>query len=420
VLLVAGVGGELAVVAWDLIPDQQRTTLTTKVWTTALGAASAAGALRQRLAEPRDLMKSSIAYDYLPTVSGGDGSRLPLADLDREGRKFLGNAVTRDRIVEVMGGEARDPIRVYAGLDSAGSVAERARLAVAELDRLGAFACSRIVFFCPTGAGYVDPVAAEAEELMSRGDVASVVVQYSNKRAVRAFKDLSRARETWRIFLEHLCEALDARAEQRCPEIVVYGESLGAWVVAEALASEGAEAIRTLRIARGALVGLPYEARQKLRAIRDRGEALPEGLGIFGSLNDIAALRRADREGLRYVLFTHPEDPVGNFCGARLLWERPAWLGAEGRHPRIPSRMRWLPGITYLHLLFDVKNGIGSGATFENYAHDYRVELPALLRVAFGHPDVTDEQLRAIEEETVQSAERQARREARARVGPSR
>jgi uncharacterized membrane protein len=417
VVLVAGLGGELAVAAWELMPDQQQSTLMTKVWTTALAAASAAGALRQRLAEPRDLVKASIGYTYLPTVSGGDGTRLPLDRLDREGRKFLGTAIPRDRIAQVMAGDARDPIRVFAGLDSAGSVAERARLAVEELERLGAFERSRIVFFCPTGAGYVDPVAVEAEELLSRGDVASVVVQYSNKRAVRAFKDLSRARQTWQTFLEQLGQALKGRDG---PEIAVYGESLGAWVVAEALASEGAGAIRTLGIARGALVGLPFQARQKLRAIRDRGETLPEGLGSFGSLDDIAALPRDEREHLRYVLFTHPEDPVGNFSGARLLWERPPWLRPEGRHPRIPARMRWLPGITYLQLLFDVKNGIGSDATFENYAHDYRVELPALLRVAFGHPDVSDEQVHAIEDETVLSAERQARREARARVGPRR
>jgi uncharacterized membrane protein len=417
-LLFSAAGGELAVAAVERIPAEQRRRLLAKVGTTVVAAASAVGAVRQKLAEPRDPVKASILYDYRLTVSGGPGSRLPLDRLDREGRKYLGNAIPADRIAEVMGEDAAsDPVRVFAGLDSAENPAERARLAVAELERLGGFDRSRIVFFCPTGAGFVNPVAVETEELMSRGDVASVVVQYSNKRAVRAFKDLETARTTWRSVLEELDRALATRPSTERPEIVVYGESLGCWVVAEALSERGPETIEALHIARGALIGVPHTARRKLRAIRESGVELPEGLGIFGSLDELMALPQERLEQLRYVLYTHPEDPVGLFNGARLIWERPEWLTAEARHPRVP-RMRWLPWITYLHLLFDLKNGTGHSTAFANYAHDYRTELPTLLRVAFGHHDVTNRQLQAIEEETVRSAERQARREARAHVGP--
>ena len=71
-------------------------------------------------------------------------------------------------------------------------------------------------------------------------------------------------------------------------------------------------------------------------------------------------------------------------------------------------------------MMFDVKNGTGGSTAFQNYAHDYRIDVPALLKVAFGHGDVPDRQLVAIEEEVVLSAGRQARREARAHVGPVR
>ena len=420
VTLASVTGGEAALLAYELLPRQQRNTLTRRAGATAITAASAIGALRRALAEPRDLVKASIRYDYLGSVSGGAGSRLPVDSLDREGRKFLGNAVPAARIAEVMGEDAIDPIRVYAGLDCATGPAERARLAVEELERLGAFERQRIVFYCPTGAGFVNPVAVEADELLSRGDVASVVVQYGNKRALRSFKDLSRARETWQRMLEALVETLDRRRIDRRPELAVYGESLGAWVVAEALAEGGPQTLTRLHIDRGALVGVPYPARVKLRRIRDSGEPLPDGIGVFGSADELLALTPDEQAKLRYVLLTHPEDPIGLFSGARLLWERPEWLDPDHRHPRVPSKMRWIPGITYIHMLFDVKNGTGGSIAFQNYAHDYRVDAPELLLVAFGHADVSDRQLEAIEEEVVLSTERQARREARARVGPVR
>jgi len=420
VTLVSVAGGEAALVAYGLLPRQQRTTLTRRAGATAVAAASAIAAVRRGLAEPKDLVKASIRYDYLASVSGGSGSRLPLDSLDREGRKFLGNAIPAARIAEVMGEDAIDPIRVYAGLDSASEPDERARLAVEELEHLGAFERGRIVFYCPTGAGFVNPVAVQAEELLSRGNVASVVVQYANKRALRAFKDLSLARATWRRMLEALVEALDARPANKRPEIAVYGESLGAWVVAEALAEGGTETIARLHIDRGALVGVPYPARQKLRRLRDAGQPLPDGVGVFGSADELMALSPDEQRGLRYVLLTHPEDPIGLFSGTRLLWERPDWLDRPRRDPRVPSKMRWIPGITYIQMVFDVKNGTGGTTAFQNYAHDYRVDAPALLRIAFGHDDVSDRQLAAIEEEAVLATERQARREARAHVGPIR
>jgi uncharacterized membrane protein len=381
VALTSITGGEMALAAYELLPRQQRNALVRRTGATVIAAASAMSALRRSLAEPRDLVKASIRYDYLGAV---------------------------------------DPVRVYAGLDCATEPADRAQLAAEELERLGAFERQRIVFYCPTGAGFVNPVAVEAEELLSRGNVASVVVQYGNKRALRAFKDLTRARETWQRMLEALVEAFDERKLDRRPELAVYGESLGAWVVAEALAEGGPQTLTRLHIDRGALVGVPYPARVKLRRIRDSGEPLPDGIGVFGSADDLLALSREEQAKLRYVLLTHPEDPIGLFSGTRLLWERPEWLEPGRRHPRVPSKMRWIPGITYVQMLFDVKNGTGGSTVFQNYAHDYRVDAPELLRVAFGHGDVSDRQLEAIEEEVVVSAERQARREARARVGPVR
>jgi len=81
--------------------------------------------------------------------------------------------------------------------------------------------------------------------------------------------------------------------------------------------------------------------------------------------------------------------------------------------------MRWTPGITYLQVMFDIKNGTSYTPAFDAYAHDYRSELPTLLRVAFGHSDVSAGQLRAIESATARSYAEQADREQRARSAPA-
>ena len=418
VLLASSAGGELVLAAWHRLPAHLRGRVVDRAWTTGLGAASAFIALRRQMAEPRDSVKASIRYEFLPSVSGGPGSRLPLESLDREGRKFLGLAAPAARIAEVVGEDAIDPIRVYAGLKSAAAPEERARLAVEELVRLGGLGRGRIVCFCPTGSGLVNPVAAEAGELLSRGDVASVVVQYSNKRSVRARAHLPIARASWRALLEALDRRLDTLPPGERPEVAVYGESLGAQVVAETLFEGGVEMLRALDIGRGVVTGLPHEGARKLRAIEKRGERRPEGVGVFTSLEELLLAPAGERERIRYLIFTHAEDPVALFGGRRLLWERPAWLARDGRHPRLPRGMRWLPGITFFHLLFDIKNATSYTPVFEAYAHDYRLELPTLLRIAFGHWDVTEAQLAAVEAATARSAVAQAEREASARVGP--
>jgi hypothetical protein len=205
VLGAGALGGELGVGAWGLVPSRQRHEITNRAVTAAISAGSAAVALRSNLSEPSDLIKATIIYDRLATVSGSDGSLLPLESIDREGRKFLGCATSPERIAEVMGEEdVKSPIRVFAGIGSAETPEERARLAVAELERLGGLERRRVVVYSPAGTGLVNPVPPETEEYMMRGDVASLVVQYSQKRSVRARKDLQLASESFRLTLEEL------------------------------------------------------------------------------------------------------------------------------------------------------------------------------------------------------------------------
>ena len=315
-----------------------------------------------------------------------------------------------------MGEPAQDPIRVYVGLGTAPTPEQRVDVAVRELERLGAVERARILALCPAGPGFVNPVPVEAEEYMSRGDLASVAVQYSTKRAHRAKDERPLARTTFRLLLERLRDRIAATGGERRPELMAYGESLGAWIGAELFAERGWRTLDELRVDRAVLVGVPFWGARKLALAKSELAELPESVAVFMTAEEVAAIPEERLRRLRYVVLAHPEDPVVYFSGRRLLWERPSWLGFGERHPRITPGMWWMPGITWLQVLFDVKNATGSGPEFAAYAHDYRPELPAVLRVAFGHLDVSQEQLRRIEQATVRSWERQAEREAAARA----
>ena len=49
-----------------------------------------------------------------------------------------------------------DPVEVYVGLDNAPTPRARAELALAEMDRTGAWERSLLMLVSPTGTGYVN------------------------------------------------------------------------------------------------------------------------------------------------------------------------------------------------------------------------------------------------------------------------
>ena len=63
--------------------------------------------------------------------------------------------------------------RAYAGLDSAATAEQRARLAVEDLARAGGFGRRTLVVVTTTGSGWVDPGAVDSVEYMTGGDSAT-------------------------------------------------------------------------------------------------------------------------------------------------------------------------------------------------------------------------------------------------------
>ena len=69
-------------------------------------------------------------------VSGGPGSAIAWSDLGDQGRTFVSGVTSTSDLEDFSGRQAREPIRAFVGVDSAGTAQARAQLAVAELERL--------------------------------------------------------------------------------------------------------------------------------------------------------------------------------------------------------------------------------------------------------------------------------------------
>src|SRR5690606_9389405 len=114
-----------------------------------------------------------------PLRSGSAASLVAWDTIGRDARAYVQSGPTREEIEAMTGHRAETPLRVYVGLRSAETIEERARLALAEMQRVGAFDKSILVLIMPVGTGWVDPAAIDTLEFLHDGDVASVALQYS-------------------------------------------------------------------------------------------------------------------------------------------------------------------------------------------------------------------------------------------------
>jgi uncharacterized membrane protein len=352
-----------------------------------------------------------------PTLSGGPGSVVPWATLGREGRRHALASVrpqplparpagVPDLSVEtVMGEPARAaPVQVYVGLDSADSARERVDLALAEMERTGAFDRSLLVLVSPTGTGYVNYVAVAATQYLTLGDVATVTLQYSRRPSPLSLRMIKDAREQNRLLWLRVLERVRERPAPR-PRVVVFGESLGAHTSQDVFLHWGTLGLDALGIDRALWIGTPYGSKWMQQVTGP--DRLDVDRNVVAVVNDFQQLEQLGADGRtrpRYVLLSHDNDGVTKF-GLDLLWTAPRWLGpdrprpepVDGGSPRgIPPGMRWRPITTFFQSLVDMKNAQVPGP-YRSWAHDYRSDLPRFISEVYALP-ATPEQLARIEE----------------------
>ncbi|HET7821449.1 MAG TPA: alpha/beta-hydrolase family protein [Ornithinibacter sp.] len=355
-----------------------------------------------------------------PTLSGGPGSLVPWATLGKEGRRHMlthvrptpaqerppGFADLPDLSIETVMGEPAlaAPVQVYVGLDSAPTVRERVDLALAEMERTGAFDRSLLVLVSPTGLGYVNYVALAAAQYLSRGDIASVTMQYSRRPSPLSLGRVGQAREQNRLLWLRVIERI-RQMEGRRPRVVLFGESLGAHTSQDVFLHWGTLGLRALGIDRALWIGTPYGSEWMHEVTGpDRLDVDRDSVAVVNDLAQLGAVTQARGSLPPYVLLSHDNDGVTRF-GPDLLTTEPAWLGphrprtehVDGASPRgIPGRLRWRPVTTFFQTLVDVKNAQVPG-TYQAWGHDYRPDLPGFVSEVYGLPASAEQLARVTE-----------------------
>jgi uncharacterized membrane protein len=358
-----------------------------------------------------------------PLVSGDPQSLVSWESLGREGRRHVTTFVRPEQlstpyvlpdgtqspdasIRTVMGEDpVAEPVAVYVGLDSAPTHEARVELALAEMDRTDAWSRSLLMLVSPTGTGYVNYVATASAQYLTRGDIATVTLQYSKRPSPLSLGKIKDARAQNRLLWLRILERVRDMAPQDRPRVVLFGESLGAHTSQDVLMGWGTLGPQALGIDRALWIGTPQGSKWRHEiADRSRPDVDPGVVAIVNDYEQLCAVPAAERERIRYVLVSHDNDGVTKF-GVDLLARRPDWLGPErpdpqdvpGRSPRgTPGAMRWRPVTTFFQTLIDMKNAQVPGA-YQAWAHDYRPDLPEFVRDVFGL-ECSDEQLARIQQ----------------------
>lgn len=317
--------------------------------------------------------------------SAGPGSAISWESLGRHGAAFIGGGPSAAEITELTGVEAIEPIRVYAGRESAPTLAERAALVVGELERTGAFDREVLVVATTTGSGWLEPQTVDAIEYLHGGNTAIAAMQYAYTPSWVSFVfDPDAPVEAARVLFDAIETKVKTLPADKRPQLISYGLSLGA---------HGSQAVfedlTDLRARTdGALfVGSPNGSSlwRTLQAARDDGS--PAWQPVLDDGRQVRWISRAGDEAQlsgpwenpRVLYLQHATDPV-TWLSPELLWSSPEWLDAGQRSPDISPAMRWIPIVTGLQVTVDMLVGEAVPAS---YGHNYGdVVLTAWQQVA--------------------------------------
>jgi uncharacterized membrane protein len=314
---------------------------------------------------------SDVIRPSSPLRSGGPFSFVPWDTLGRQGRDFVARGPSRERLAAFAGRPAMEPIRVYAGLDSAPTVSDRVRLVLREMDRTDAFHRSVVAVVIPTGTGWVDGAVTNSLEYMYAGDTAMVSMQYSYLPSWISFiADRSKVIDGAAALVSAVHERWSAMPVARRPKLLLFGESLGTlgtekmFGTVQGLA-HGADGI----LLEGPTFANPL--RNEIIAHRDPGTPVwdpaysPEPIEFAATP---AELRTPNWPAPKVVYLQNASDPVV-WWSAELLYKSPGWL----RKPRgsdVSPDMHWYPGITFwqttVDLIFANKVPRGHGHVYKS------------------------------------------------------
>jgi uncharacterized membrane protein len=278
-------------------------------------------------------------------------------DLGRMGREFIASGPSQASISALTKGPASQPVRVYAGLNSAASPQARARLALAELQRVGAFDKSVLVIIVPTGTGWIDPAGSDTVEYLHRGDVASVAVQYSYLSSwLSLLIEPDNGSATAHALFDAVYGYWTTLPRESRPRLYLHGLSLGALN-----SQRSADLFKVIGDPFNGAVwsGTPFRSTMWRTITNGRRPGSPAWLPVSG---DSATVRFTNQQNhlnipgahwgpMRIVMLQYASDPI-TFFKPSMFWRKPEWLNPRG--PDVSPAFRWIPIVSALQMGVDI------------------------------------------------------------------
>jgi uncharacterized membrane protein len=308
--------------------------------------------------------RAGITQPIVPERSGSPVSFASWETLGFQGRNFVATGPHVAELTRLNGRPAKEPIRVYVGLQTADTGNARMAVMLSELERTGAFDRKVLVIIPTTGTGWINPVAARSLEMMYNGDTALVGSQYSYLPSWISFlADKEKSMDSGRMMIDAIHDRWLQLPPNHRPKLVLYGESLGS------MAGQGAFGwlpdIARMGFSSVLWVGPPNASPlwNGITVRRDPGtpEVEPRydnGRTVrFSQATDTAEIvsdTSAPWEGTRVLFLQHSSDPIV-WWSPDLLFARPDWLKEPPGHDRTAS-MRWYPIITFWQVAADMTN----------------------------------------------------------------
>ena len=319
----------------------------------------------------------TVARPTTPLRSGGPGSLVGWDTLGYQGRNFAGSGPTVQQISAFTKAAALEPIRAYAGINSADTAQDRAVLAVADLQRAGGFQRNYLLVAGTTGTGWVDPAAMSAFEYETGGDSAAVAIQYSYLPSWASFLvDQDKAREAGRALFDEVYRVWSALPADQRPKIYAFGLSLGSFMMETPFGGDVDMANRT----DGILLAGPPAFNQLNREFTDRRDpespevqpVYQDGRIVRFSNNPADPIQPVDQrwDGARVLYLQHASDPIV-WLSPDLILHRPDWL-SESAGPDVIEEMTWIPFVTFWQVTMDMLEPVD---TPPGHGHTYTLEF---------------------------------------------
>jgi uncharacterized membrane protein len=303
-------------------------------------------------------MNPDSAPPKTPLRSGGPESLVSWESLGHQGRVFIEGGPKVDDLTKFNGAAAAEPIRAYAGLNSADGITATAELAARELQRTGGLRRAVVAVATTTGTGWINEAEASALEYMYNGNTAIVTMQYSFLPSWLSFLvDKENARHAGQALFEAVDRLVRQLPEGQRPKLVVFGESLGSFGGEASFMSLNNVLART----DGALFSGPTFQNTiwtDLTSTRDPGS--PEWLPIYDDGRNVRFVARPGNlarpkdpwDHPRVVYLQHASDPIA-WWTPDLVFSKPDWL-REPRGYDVLPQTRWIPVVTFLQVSADM------------------------------------------------------------------